>query len=117
MAKESCVRSIYACVSKGVIPQVWGVVRAPANFSQSLLKRLASAMDASNDTLSQSSVNVSFYESVLRMLEGLRFRIQSWIFSLLAIPDSNSAKIGIITVITPLFSVLCLPPRHLFLGK
>ena len=53
------MRSIYACVSKGVFPQVWGVVRAPANFSQSLLKRLASAMDASNDTLNQSSVNVS----------------------------------------------------------
>ena len=34
-------------------------MRAPANFSQSLLKRLASAMDASNDTLNQSSVNVS----------------------------------------------------------
>ena len=38
------------------------MVRAPANFSQSLLRRLASAMDASNETLSQSSVNVSIEE-------------------------------------------------------
>ncbi len=39
--------------------KAWGLMVAPANFSQQLLKRLVSAMDATAETINKSSINVS----------------------------------------------------------
>ncbi len=38
--------------------QIWGVVETPGNFSKYFLKRLWSSIDADQETLNKSSINV-----------------------------------------------------------
>jgi hypothetical protein len=38
--------------------EAWGLMVAPGNFSQKLLQRLVSSMDATEETLNGSSINV-----------------------------------------------------------